>query len=124
MHRYDAIPSTSHKVLKAIWGKESMDIPASANLFDTTEAHMAEALFFNELDELEEKYNFFTQWCYHTGDIKNTPISQQQTAGKRSREDANSSKFLVKKNLVAPLTCRWKAGVSLVMVFGVYIYYG
>ena len=29
MHRYDAIPSTSHKVLKAIWGKETMEIPAS-----------------------------------------------------------------------------------------------
>ena len=51
MHRYDAMPSTSLHVMKTIWQKKVVEIPASVNPFDIVGAHMAKAVFFNELKE-------------------------------------------------------------------------
>ena len=51
MHQYDAIPSTSHQVLKAIWRRQAVKIPFSTNPFDIEETHLADVVFFNEFNE-------------------------------------------------------------------------
>ncbi|GMP66142.1 hypothetical protein CsSME_00026618 [Camellia sinensis var. sinensis] len=53
LHRYVAIPSTYHQCVKAIYNNEVVAIAGSQKPFRVNEAHMADAVFYNHVDEDE-----------------------------------------------------------------------
>ena len=53
LHRYAAIPSTYHQCVKAIYNNEVVAIAGSQKPFRVDEAHMADAVFYNHVDEDE-----------------------------------------------------------------------
>ncbi len=51
LHTHSCVPSTLHLCLKSRWKNKDIEIPASRTPGDPNEAHIAEAVFFDELSE-------------------------------------------------------------------------
>lgn len=51
MYKYAVIPSSYHQCLKGIWAEKQVTVGASDRPFDSTEAHMTDAVYFSELAE-------------------------------------------------------------------------
>ena len=51
MHKYAAVPSSYHQCLKGIWAGKKVNIPATERPFEACEAHLADAVYFSEIEE-------------------------------------------------------------------------